>query len=84
MRKLIAVGSLLLIGAAPPPSPDARLRAIIAPVSQVQLRHTIEALGQLRHAAHLVVADRSEARDRGSARLGQRASSRSFARVAIA
>jgi hypothetical protein len=44
MRKLIAVGSLLLIGAAPPPSPDARLRAIIAPVSPVQLRHTIEAL----------------------------------------
>ena len=44
MRRSIAVGSLLLIGAAPPPSPDARLRAIIAPVSPAQLRHTIEAL----------------------------------------
>jgi acetylornithine deacetylase/succinyl-diaminopimelate desuccinylase-like protein len=39
MRKIVAVGSLLLMGAAPPPSPDARLRAIIAPVSQAQLRH---------------------------------------------
>ena len=44
MRKLIAVGSLVLIGAAPPPSPDAKLRAIIQPVSQAQLRHTIETL----------------------------------------
>jgi hypothetical protein len=44
MRKLIAVSSLVLIGAAPPPSPDARLRSIIAPVSQQQLRHTIETL----------------------------------------
>ena len=44
MRKLIAVSSLVLIGAAPPPSPDARLRAIIQPVSQAQLRHTIETL----------------------------------------
>src|SRR6478672_780704 len=44
MRASIAVGSLLLIGAAPPPSPDARLRAIIAPVSPAQLRHTIETL----------------------------------------
>ena len=44
MRRLIAVSSLLLIGAAPPPSPDARLRAIIAPVSPAQLRHTIETL----------------------------------------
>jgi len=44
MRASIAVGSLLLIGAAPPPSPDARLRAIIAPVSSAQLRHTIETL----------------------------------------
>ena len=34
----------LLIGAAPPPSPDARLRAIIAPVSQSELRSTIEHL----------------------------------------
>jgi len=44
MRKLIAVGSLVLMGAAPPRSPDARLRAIIQPVSQAQLRHTIETL----------------------------------------
>jgi hypothetical protein len=48
MRRLIALGSLLLIGAAPPqkplPSPDARLRAIIAPVSAAQLRHTIQSL----------------------------------------
>jgi hypothetical protein len=44
MRKLIAVSSLVLIGAAPPPSPDARLRSIIAPVSHQQLRHTIETL----------------------------------------
>ena len=44
MRKLIAMSSLVLIGAAPPPSPDARLRAIIQPVSQAQLRHTIETL----------------------------------------
>jgi acetylornithine deacetylase/succinyl-diaminopimelate desuccinylase-like protein len=44
MRKLIAFGSLLLVGAAPPPSTDARLRAIIAPVSQAQLRNTIEKL----------------------------------------
>jgi hypothetical protein len=44
MRKLVALGSLVLIGAAPPPSPDARLRAIIQPVSQTQLRHTIETL----------------------------------------
>src|SRR5205814_1564592 len=33
-----------LTGAAMPPSPDARLRSIIAPVSQAQLRHTIEKL----------------------------------------
>jgi hypothetical protein len=33
-----------LIGAAPPASPDAKLRAIIQPVSQTQLRHTIETL----------------------------------------
>ena len=44
MRKLGVVCSLALIGAAPPPSPDARLRAIVAPVSQTQLRHTIETL----------------------------------------
>src|SRR5437764_10203368 len=44
MRKLIAVGSVALIGAAPPPSPDAQLRAIIAPVSEAQLTHSIETL----------------------------------------
>jgi hypothetical protein len=44
MRKAILLGCLLLIGAAPPPSPDARLRAIVTPVSQAQLRHTIETL----------------------------------------
>ena len=44
MRKLVALGCLLLVGAAPPPSVDAKLRSIIAPVSAAQLRHTIEAL----------------------------------------
>src|SRR6478735_3878950 len=44
MRRLAALSCLALIGAAPPPSPDARLRAIVAPVSQAQLRHTIETL----------------------------------------
>jgi hypothetical protein len=44
MRKVAALFCLLLAGAAPPPSPDARLRAIIQPVSQAQLRHTIESL----------------------------------------
>jgi Peptidase family M28 len=44
MRKLLAFASVALIGAAPPQSPDARLRAIVAPVSQAQLRHTIETL----------------------------------------
>ena len=44
MRKLAAVGCLLLVGAAPAPSVDAKLRAIIAPVSQAQLRNTIESL----------------------------------------
>jgi hypothetical protein len=43
MRRLIALSGLLLIGAAPP-SPDARLRQIIAPVSQAQLKSTIETL----------------------------------------
>ena len=45
MRKFV---SLLLapvvVGAAPPASTDAKLRSIIAPVSQAQLRHTIETL----------------------------------------
>jgi hypothetical protein len=44
MRKLIAVSSLALIAAAPPASPDARLRSIIAPVSAVQMRKTVETL----------------------------------------
>jgi hypothetical protein len=44
MRKFLACCSLLLIGAAPPPSVDAKLRAMVAPVSQAQLRHTIESL----------------------------------------
>src|SRR4051794_31798903 len=44
MRKLVALSSLALIGAAPPPSTDAKLRAIIAPVSAAQLRHSIETL----------------------------------------
>jgi hypothetical protein len=43
MRRIAAVLGLFLVGAAPPP-PDARLRAIIQPVSQAQLRHTIETL----------------------------------------
>ena len=44
MRRFAAVLGLLSVGAAPPPSTDAKLRAIIAPVSQAQLRHTIETL----------------------------------------
>lgn len=45
MRRLIAVGSLLLVAAAPPSSsPDARLRAIIAPVSAARMKATVETL----------------------------------------
>ena len=44
MRRVIAICSLASVAAAPPPSVDARLRAIVAPVSQAQLRHTIETL----------------------------------------
>jgi hypothetical protein len=44
MRGIAVLSCLGLLGAAPPPPVDARLRAIIAPVSQAQLRHTIEAL----------------------------------------
>src|SRR6478672_9964944 len=44
MRKPVALGCLLLIGAAPPPSPDAKLRAIIAPVSAAQLKADVAAL----------------------------------------
>jgi Peptidase family M28 len=42
MRKLAIVICMGLTGAAP--APDARLRSIVAPVSQAQLRHTIETL----------------------------------------
>jgi hypothetical protein len=41
---MIALGSLLLMGAAPPPSTDARLRAIVAPVSAARLRADVEKL----------------------------------------
>jgi hypothetical protein len=44
MRNLVILGSLIAIAAGPPPSPDARLRTIVAPVSAAQLRHTIETL----------------------------------------
>jgi len=44
MRKAAAVLCMTLIAAAPPPSPDARLRTIIQPVSEAQLRHTIGTL----------------------------------------
>ena len=44
MRKLVALSSVMLIGATHPQSPDSRLRAIVAPVSQTELRHTIETL----------------------------------------
>ena len=44
MRKLAALGCMLLAGAAPPPSNDAKLRAIVAPVSAAQMRKTVETL----------------------------------------
>src|SRR6476469_2272565 len=44
MRKIAILMCVSLIGAAPPPSVDAKLRAIVAPVSQAQLRHTIDTL----------------------------------------
>ena len=47
MRVLLASSALVLIVAAPAPastSTDAKLRAIVAPVSPAQLRHTIETL----------------------------------------
>ena len=45
MRVLLASSALVLIAAAPAStSPDAKLRAIVAPVSPAQLRHTIETL----------------------------------------
>ena len=44
MRKLIALNCLALTAAVSPPEPQAKLRAIIAPVSQSQLRRTIATL----------------------------------------
>ena len=44
MRRFAAALGLLLIGAAPPPSPDAKLRAIIAPVSGARMKATVEKL----------------------------------------
>ena len=47
MRGSLLVPGLLAFAAtaaAPPPSPDAQLRAIIAPVSEAQLKHSIETL----------------------------------------
>jgi hypothetical protein len=44
MRKLIGFAGLALIGAAPPPSPDAKLRAIVAPVSAARMKATVEKL----------------------------------------
>jgi hypothetical protein len=44
MRNLAILSCVALIAAAPPPSPDAKVRAIVQPVSQAQLRHTIESL----------------------------------------
>ena len=39
MRKIAILMCVSLLGAAPPPSVDAKLRSIIAPVSAAQLRH---------------------------------------------
>jgi hypothetical protein len=44
MRNIAILMCVSLLGAAPPPSTDAKLRAIVEPVSQTQLRHTIETL----------------------------------------
>ena len=44
MRRLAALSSLLLIGAAAPPSPDAKLRSIVAPVSPARMKATVEKL----------------------------------------
>ena len=41
MRLLIACSCLALIAAAPP-SPDARLRQIVAPVSGAEMKRTVE------------------------------------------
>jgi Zn-dependent M28 family amino/carboxypeptidase len=44
MRKIAVLMCVSLLGAAPPPSVDVKLRTIVAPVSQAQLRQTIETL----------------------------------------
>jgi len=44
MRKIAILMCVSLLGAVSPPSPDAKLRGIVAPVSQAQLRHSIETL----------------------------------------
>jgi hypothetical protein len=44
MRTLITVSSLALVAASPPSPTDAKLKAIIAPVSQDALHHTIQTL----------------------------------------
>ena len=44
LRTAILISSTIAIAAAPAPSPDAKLRAIVQPVSPAQLKKTIEAL----------------------------------------
>jgi hypothetical protein len=44
MRKLTVLTCLALLGAAPPPSPDAKLRRIIQPVSAERMKATVEKL----------------------------------------
>src|SRR5215210_3840068 len=44
MHKFAVLCCIALIGAAPPPSPDAKLRSIIVPVSAARLKATIEKL----------------------------------------
>jgi hypothetical protein len=44
MHRFAAAIALVAISAAPPPSVDAKLRAMVAPVSEAKLRHTIETL----------------------------------------
>lgn len=44
MRRVATVVCLALIGTAPPHSPDARLRAIVAPVSAAEMKKTVETL----------------------------------------
>ena len=44
MRNVAILMCVSLVAAAPPPSPDAKLRAIVAPVSQARLKSNIETL----------------------------------------